>query len=67
MIVVKYLENNDHVLSQLVQQIPSGDNVIIKGRKADILGVDKVNEELYHINIAFKKKPKQNEKDSKKK
>ncbi|MBM4764732.1 hypothetical protein [Bacillus sp. B15-48] len=62
MITIKYLENHGHVFCQLVEQIPSNEKIKIKGRKATILGIDKVNEQLYHINIAFEKKPKQDEK-----
>ncbi len=54
--VVHFIEEKSVVLSQLLKTIPSVDESIkIKGRKGKVLSVDKVEENVVHVRIAFEK------------
>ncbi|MCQ6282161.1 hypothetical protein [Bacillus sp. EB600] len=54
MIVIHFFENKTLVLSQLLRRIPSMDEDIkIKGRKAKVLSVKKIEENLIHVQVIF--------------
>lgn len=71
MIVVRFFENNSVVLSQFRNQIPSVDeNIKIKGRKGKVLSIKEIEENKFHVYVAFEKIVKNNKllaKDLKKK
>ena len=54
MIVLQIFENKSLILTQLVKQIPSiEENVKIKGRKGKVISVKEIENNLYHVQIAF--------------
>lgn len=54
MIVLQLFENKSLILTQLVKQIPSiEENVKIKGRKGKVISVKEIENNLYHVQIAF--------------
>ena len=70
MVVVHFLEKNTVVLSQLRSDIPSVDEQLkIKGRKATVLSVKKMDEKVVHVQVLFEvvKQAPQILKDTKKK
>lgn len=54
MYVVHFFESNSKVLSQLLKQIPSVDeNIKIKGRKAKVLSIKNIEENIVHVHVIF--------------
>ncbi|MBM4763458.1 hypothetical protein [Bacillus sp. B15-48] len=55
MIVIQYFENKSLIFSHLVENFVAsvGDIIIIKGRKADILSVNKINGDLIQVHFKF--------------
>lgn len=52
MVTIQFYENNSLVLSQLVKHVPTVDEEIkIKGRKAKVIRVNEVKENLIHIHV----------------
>lgn len=56
MVTIQYFENNLLYFSQLVQQVPAVDHDIkIKGRKAKVIRVNEINENLVQVHIILEK------------
>ncbi len=56
MVTVQYYENNSLFLSQLVNHVPSADEDLkIKGRKAKVIRINEINENLIHVHIVIEK------------
>ncbi|OIJ14382.1 hypothetical protein BKP37_08530 [Anaerobacillus alkalilacustris] len=72
MTVVHFYEKNSIVLSQLRHLIPSvGENIKVKGRKAKVLSVNKIDDNLVRVQLEIeqvaKKEPAKEETKKKKK
>ncbi|SFB03897.1 MULTISPECIES: hypothetical protein [unclassified Bacillus (in: firmicutes)] len=52
MVVVKYFENKNLLLSQLRKSVPAvGDDIIIKGRKAKVSSINCVDEQNCDVQV----------------
>lgn len=59
MVNVVYYEKSDILLSQLLNEVPSeGQGIKIKGRKGEVLRVDKINEKIFHVQVDLMKEEK---------
>lgn len=56
MYAIYFYENKTYVLNRASRSIPSADDqVVIKGRKAKVVSVLQVKENVYHVFIEFEK------------
>jgi hypothetical protein len=56
MYAIHFYEDKTYVLNQALRNIPSiDDNVSIKGRKAKVLNVEEIKENVYYVFIEFEK------------
>lgn len=56
MFVIHYFEKNTSVLCQWLERIPEiNENIKIKGRKGQIIDVIQIEDNKYHVNVAFEK------------
>ncbi|MGE7090549.1 hypothetical protein ACQKII_03645 [Lysinibacillus sp. NPDC048646] len=54
--VVHYYENKTDVLNQLLVRIPDIDEQVhIKGRKAKVVEIIKMDDHKYHVHVIFEK------------
>ena len=52
MFAVHFLENKNLLLSQLLKRVPSvGEDLKIKGRKAKVSSVNRVDEKIFHVQV----------------
>lgn len=52
MYAVHYFEGKTNVLSQLLNNVPAvGETLKIKGRKATVLGITKIEENKIHVQV----------------
>ena len=53
---IHFYENKTYVLNQALRNIPSiDDDVSIKGRKAKVLNIEEIKENVYYVYIEFEK------------
>ncbi|WP_338452409.1 hypothetical protein R4Z09_11290 [Niallia oryzisoli] len=56
MVAVHFYERRNLVLSQCRQQVPVVDeNIKIKGRKAKVLSINEIKENVVHVQVEFEK------------
>ncbi|HHY74788.1 MAG TPA: hypothetical protein GX497_16490 [Bacillus bacterium] len=56
MFTVHFYEEKTLLLSQLLNRVPLvGENLKIKGRKGNVLGVNKIDEKTYHVQVVQEK------------
>lgn len=54
MFVVHFLENKNVLLTQLLQKVPAvGEDLKIKGRKAKVTTVQKIDEKNIHVQVTL--------------
>ncbi|MBB6447405.1 hypothetical protein [Bacillus benzoevorans] len=59
MVTIQYFENNSLFFSQLVKHVPAVDHDIkIKGRKAKVIRLNEINENLVQVHVNLEKKNK---------
>jgi len=52
MYVVRFFENKNLLLTQLLKRIPSeGDSLTIKGRKGKVSSVNSIDEKIIHVQL----------------
>ncbi|RXJ00263.1 hypothetical protein DS745_12070 [Anaerobacillus alkaliphilus] len=63
MVNVVYYAKGDILLSQLLNEVPlEGQGIKIKGKKGEVLRVEKINEKKYHVQVEFLKEDKNKKK-----
>jgi phage-related protein len=56
---VVYYEKSDILLSQLLNEVPTeGQGIKIKGRKGEVLRVERINEKKFHVHVELMKEDK---------
>ena len=54
MVVIHFIHNNNVVLTQLLQQVPSVDeNIKIKGRKGKVVSVKEIEENKFQVQVTL--------------
>ena len=54
MIAVHFIENNNVVLTQLANQVPTvNEDIKIKGRKGKVLSVKNIDQNVIHVQVQF--------------
>ncbi len=54
MVAVHFIENNNVVLTQLANQVPTvNEDIKIKGRKGKVLSVKNIDQNVIHVQVQF--------------